>query len=213
MLLLLAALLGARFMAAGPPGARGRREPWTTLGLAVAAALAVGTFEFPNRWPVRESAAHVEGQRLYHEIYDAVHAHAAARSAAAVRAGSPKPGTLVVMTFTGIVNETNLEYRALKNGARIYFKSIENTKSIAEYEPWLAKTDFVLAAQSHTGLTNDRFPSGKLHDEVVARIEGADNFRLVASFRGLTPGREFRLYERVKGPGKPRPAPESTPAR
>ncbi len=189
MLLVVGALLSSRLLLARLPVGR---IPWATLALAGVLAVSLATFRFSNSWNSRANRMYAESWRLYDEVY------------AAVRNEIGREPALVLVTFTGTVNATNLHYRSVKDGAPIQFRSSEEAGTVVGYDFWRRRAGMVVAAQSGTGLTNDRFPSGKIHDQMVASLDADPLFRRVGQLPGLRPGRSFFIYRRVNpAPGSP----------
>lgn len=167
---------------------------WRTLALAVLAAASLVGFRFPDSWSVQQPRF-----REARDLYDA--------SYAAIREQIGRKPAVVLVTFTGMVNETNLEFRSHVDGAPFYGLSREEARSMEDYETVVEKAQLVLAAQSGTTMTNDKFPAGKFHDEMVERLETRGDFRRVWAWESVVPGREFRLYRRIKDAPRPAEAP------
>jgi hypothetical protein len=186
VLLVVAALLTLRMLMERGPRLAGRRIAVASCALPLLMLLACVTFRWPNRWGTLERHDQFRhGVRLFHEI-DGVLKD---------RLGD-RPGGVFV-TFTGIVNETNLELMAHRRRTRIHFVSREVAATMEDYEPFIARCQYVLAAESGTGITNDRFPNARLQDQVVARLDQDPAFRRVYETTGIAPDRKIILYARA----------------
>jgi hypothetical protein len=192
VLLVVAAVMTVRLWAERGPRIRGRLS-WAGLVLVGATALAASGFEWPNRWapPSHPRVRVIAG--LYDELCRTI----------TDRAGDGP--AMVFVTFIGLVNETNLELAAVRRGAHINCLTRIGAGSLDKVARELAKADMVIAAQSGTGLTNDRFPCAGFYDEAVAFMDASPNHIRIREFEGLVPGRKIIVFAR--------PTPEEQAAR
>jgi hypothetical protein len=172
MLVALAARGLARVLALWP------RAGALRVGLAVRggvlAALAVAsacTFVMPGRFPSANPRWRSEVNGLYDGIYEQVRGR--------VPPGRPSK---VFLTFTGIINSANLQYRAYLDRLPITIESAEMMDKPEKYARRIEQADLVLALPEGTSHDIGRFPSLQMLDDALAYLDSRPDLVRVATF-------------------------------
>ena len=152
--------------------------------VVLAAALALGFFHFPQAWPGADSPVARESWELYHAVFRGVQ-------------GRARGDTRVLLTFSGPINSTNLQYLAAQKDAPITFQSLDNAGSLPEYDGPLSHADLVLALPAGSGMVAATLPNAPLLSAVLARLRTSVDFKQAAQFPiPWQPERAYVLFER-----------------
>ena len=184
-----------------------RVHRWASILLVV---LALGGLYY-FQWPPRNGYAYSGWEQSRRDVLDGIYRDIVSHSTFGNWGDAPrpdpaipdqqkvtKPTPTIDLCGVGDVNDQVLQYQAMKQRMRLHFWFNQWAQSPEEEMRDFDTADFIVAAESGTGLIADFLPFSPWQDHLLAAARIRGDFRQVGKYTFLRTGRSLYLFERIE---------------